>query len=131
VAGGAQRVVLVGHSMGGLACRACLARHGAGPVVQLVTIASPHTGSRCAHWLPGANMVQMRPSSAWLSSLPASLPVPTLALYTAHDNMVVPHISGALAGADSRPWLGLGHLSPLFDPRVLACVVRVLHERSA
>jgi triacylglycerol lipase len=126
---GARQVVLVGHSMGGLACRACLARHGAGPVRQLITIASPHAGSRCAHWLPGANMAQMRPGSAWLASLPPSPPVPTLAFYTAHDNLVLPQGSGALpgvAGAQSQPWQGLGHLSPLFDRRVLQRVVQAI-----
>jgi triacylglycerol lipase len=125
---GAQRIVLVGHSMGGLACRACLARHGAGPVVRLITLASPHAGSLCANWLPGANMLQMRPGSAWLSQLPVSLSVPTLALYGTHDNLVLPPSSGALTPADgtrSEAWAALGHLSMLFSKPVAE---RVLAE---
>ena len=46
---GAPRLTLVAHSMGGLVSRACLARHGAARVAALISIASPHGGSRLAH----------------------------------------------------------------------------------
>ncbi len=46
---GAEHVVLVGHSRGGLLCRAYLRRHRDDPdVAALVTIGTPHKGSRVA-----------------------------------------------------------------------------------
>ncbi len=47
-------------------------------------------GSLCAHFLPGRNLRQLRPRSDWLGALSLSLPVPAVALYSAHDNLVVP-----------------------------------------
>lgn len=113
------RVVLIGHSMGGLVCRAWLARHGAKDGVErLITLASPHGGSLCAHFLPGRNLRQLRPRSDWLGALPLSLPVPAVALYSAHDNLVVPYTLGRCDGIETEEWRGLGHLSVLFDARV-------------
>lgn len=45
-----EKMVLVGHSAGGLAARASLVRHGAGPVEKLITIASPHLGTGLASY---------------------------------------------------------------------------------
>ena len=42
---GAKRLVLVGHSMGGLVARAYVQRDGLGRVAELITIGTPHHGS--------------------------------------------------------------------------------------
>ncbi|MFN9572028.1 MAG: esterase/lipase family protein, partial [Betaproteobacteria bacterium] len=52
---GAARVVLVGHSMGGLAARAYLRRHGDAAVGRGVTLARPPPRPRVAARGPGAN----------------------------------------------------------------------------
>ena len=44
-----RKVILVAHSMGGLGCRAYLARHGHGHVERVITIASPHHGTALAN----------------------------------------------------------------------------------
>ena len=43
---GADKLVLVGHSMGGLVCRDYLAIHGGDKVARLITLATPHQGSQ-------------------------------------------------------------------------------------
>jgi hypothetical protein len=48
-----QPVVLVGHSAGGVVSRLSLVRGGVGPVVHLITIASPHLGTARALAGPG------------------------------------------------------------------------------
>lgn len=53
VATGAARVIMVGHSMGGLASRADLRRHGSDRVARLIRPGSPHHGSGIAHLGPG------------------------------------------------------------------------------
>lgn len=128
---GAQRVVFVAHSMGGVACRAYLARHGAARVAKLVTLGSPHHGSEIARIGLGRNARQVEPGSAWLKALerkdlPAGLPV--ACLYSAHDNFVMPQDSNRLAGADNRPFAGVGHLAMLFSNRIDAALVAVLKD---
>ena len=114
---GAKQLVLVGHSMGGLVARAYLRRHGAAQVRQLVTLGTPHGGSELARFGIGESARQMRPGSAWLAAL-GPLPVDTLAIYSAHDNYVLPPSLLELPGARCCVLDRLGHLAMLFSPRV-------------
>jgi pimeloyl-ACP methyl ester carboxylesterase len=62
---GTQQVILVGHSMGGLVLRAYLRRHGREKVARIVTLGSPHQGTRLAPLGLGCNARQMRIDSSW------------------------------------------------------------------
>jgi triacylglycerol lipase len=75
---GAQQVILVGHSMGGLVLRAYLRRYGREKVARIVTLGSPHQGTRLAPLGLGRNAQQMRIDSPWLAALglPAAVPLP-------------------------------------------------------
>ena len=114
---GAARLILVGHSMGGLVARAYLRRHGAAQVQRLVTLGTPHGGSELARFGLGENARQMRPGSPWLASLGAP-PVATLIIYSVHDNYVRPPSCLELPGAQRYQLGPLGHLAMLFSPRV-------------
>jgi triacylglycerol lipase len=115
---GADRVVLVAHSMGGLVCRSYLARHGSDRVERLITIASPHSGSELARIGVGKNAREMEPGSRWLKDLgQAGLPVPAVAIRTAHDNFVMPQDNQRLPGAIDVALEGIGHLAVLFSRR--------------
>lgn len=125
---GADQVILIGHSMGGLAARAYLRRHGASKVARLVTLGSPHHGSRLALMAWGPNGRQMHIGSAWLKALAAvPLPAETVSIYSAHDNQVMPQRAcSELAGARNIALPGIGHLGLLFSPRVLATLLTAL-----
>ena len=115
---GADRVVLVAHSMGGLVCRSFLARHGSDRVERLITIASPHSGSELARIGIGKNAREMEPGSLWLKDLAqADLPVPAVAIRTPHDNFVMPQDNQRLPGAIDVALEGIGHLAVLFTRR--------------
>ena len=115
---GADRVVLVAHSMGGLVCRSYLARHGSDRVERLITIASPHSGSELARIGIGQNAREMEPGSRWLKDLgQAGLPVPAVAIRTAHDNFVMPQDNQRLPGAIDVALEAIGHLAVLFSRR--------------
>lgn len=119
---GATQVILVGHSMGGLAARAYLRRYGEERVVRLVTLGTPHQGSVLARLGLGRNAREMEPGSDWLKALaePESpLPVPCIAYYSPHDNFVMPQAGAMLAGAANRPLPGLGHLAMSVSSEVL------------
>lgn len=127
---GASSIALVGHSMGGLVCRAYLSRQGAqaanSPAMQLVTLGSPHCGSLSAWCLPGTHLRQMRPGSDWLRQLPATCPVRAVSLYSVHDNLVVPYQQARSDALLADEWRGIGHLSLLFDRQIFLRVERLL-----
>ncbi len=65
-----QRIDLIGFSMGGLVARYYLQRLGGMQRTRrLITISSPHLGSRTARFLPNTGGRQMRPGSAFLKDL--------------------------------------------------------------
>lgn len=118
---GAEKVILVGHSMGGLAARACLRRCGTARVAKLVTLGTPHRGSRLAVLGLGENGRQMVPGSAWLAALnaPGAGPLPeTVSIYSCQDNYVMPQDSSLLEGAKMLPLAGIGHLEMAFSPEI-------------
>ena len=129
-----RRVVLVAHSMGGLVARAYLARRGASRVARLITIGSPHHGTRLAAWGAGENARQMVPGSGFLRELEAleaagAMP-PAVSIYSTHDNMILPQDSSRLAWARNRPVTGLGHVSQFGSRRIAAMLIEELERGS-
>jgi triacylglycerol lipase len=125
---GAQRVVLVGHSMGGLVSRAYLRRFGGDGVAKLITIGTPHHGSVLAWSFPGRGLEQMRPGNQWLADLnrnenqPAAIPI--VSIWSRHDSMVAPQASSVLACAENVALAGVGHNAMLGDERIMDRLVR-------
>ncbi|MEF8728817.1 MAG: alpha/beta fold hydrolase [Accumulibacter sp.] len=124
---GAERLLLVGHSMGGLVARRYLQRCGSARVAKLVTLGTPHQGSQLAYIGAGDNTRQMRPHGDWLRALanPASL-LDTVVIYSPHDNFVMPQANLELPGATHRAIDGLGHLAMLYSPRVASTLLAAL-----
>lgn len=116
---GASRLVLVGHSMGGLVARAYLRRHGPDKVSRVVTLGTPYGGSELARIGFGANGRQMVPGNDWLTQLTEyPQPVETTTIFSPHDNYVMPQKNLELTGAQRLALDGLGHLAMLYSPRV-------------
>lgn len=125
--------LLVCHSMGGLAARAWLRSvrvRGGDPLARvhrIVTIGSPHHGTRLGDGLPHVPAVrngeQMRHRSAWLQDLAAQEPGLQMArfvcFYSNCDNIVFPTSTATLAGADNRLVPGCAHVALAFHPRVM------------
>lgn len=135
-ASGARQVVIVAHSMGGLAARAYVRAHGVHKLARIITLGTPHHGTCLAAFGPGTNALQMRrarageaPESAWLRELAgceaASTRAIVTSIYSHHDNIVAPQTSSCLPGARNIPIGGVGHVALGSDPRVLSCI---LHE---
>jgi triacylglycerol esterase/lipase EstA (alpha/beta hydrolase family) len=124
---GQPRVILVCHSMGGLAARRYLQDHGAGRIARLVTIASPHHGTAVAKMGLGLNARQMTPGSDFLRELEraeaASPPaVETLSIWSPHDNLVSPQDTSRLPWAREHVIPGVAHVGLLSSPRTFAAL---------
>jgi triacylglycerol lipase len=129
---GAQQVALVGHSMGGLALRAWLRTYGSSRAARVVTLGTPHAGTRIAPHAPSANGQQMVWQSRWLHDLAASESPATRALLrialTPQDNIVFPQREQVLPGAPVTVFDGLGHLQLCLAPAVIAWIIAELAE---
>jgi triacylglycerol lipase len=140
-ASGSERIVIVAHSMGGLAARAYLRDYGSARVAKIITLASPHHGTGLANFAPGLNSRQMRwtgnasagTQSDWLQQLENSESVALrrlfISIYSKHDNIIAPAMSSELAGAVNIGFSAIGHVAIAFNPAIHACVIdAVLQE---
>lgn len=127
-----DRVILIGHSMGGMIARNYVQnRGGAAQVCGMITLGSPHHGSKLAPFavspmgktlLPGSEFLRKFNSVAW--------PKETLAyaIYTRYDNIVLPADSAKMKNAELIELDGMGHTSLLFHPRSLQAVTRAVND---
>ena len=127
---GAARVVLVGHSMGGLVARAYLRQRGPARVERLITIGTPHHGSVLARAFIGRCLAQMRPGSVWLEELNRNetrpAPLPMMSIWSRHDSLVAPQRSCELACAENVALVGIGHNALLGDREVMEILTRTI-----
>ncbi len=131
---GVETIVIVGHSMGGLAARAWLRRYGTARVASLITLGTPHFGSALAGYGMGENARQMLPlvsgattENHWLTIL-ANSESPDLrarmrSIYSRHDNIVSPQQSAQLPGAENVAFDLIGHVALGFDSEVIALLM--------
>ncbi len=129
-----EKVHLVGHSMGGIIARNYIQRRGGAPrVACCLTLGSPHAGSKLAPFALSQLGKAVLPDSEFLNQLNAVDKPPTtrvIAVYTRHDNIVLPATNARLAAADENIELdGMGHTSLLFHPRVMQTVISQLEGR--
>lgn len=131
-ASGAARVILVCHSMGGLAARAYLRRFGDVRVDRVITLAAPHHGTVFGRLGMGTNAKQMAAGSPFLEDLAANESEARRAKFvciaTRDDNLLVPRSSPLLPGASERVIEGVGHLALIEDQRAWRIVAEEIRS---
>ena len=133
IASGAPQVILVCHSMGGLAARAYLCAHGAARVKKLITIASPHNGTVHARFGAGPNARQMTRASEFILALcekegETGPDCGVTSIYSPHDNLVAPQDTSRLAWARNIAIPGRGHVDILASDRLASILLKELRE---
>jgi triacylglycerol lipase len=131
---GADRIHIVGHSLGGMIARYYVQRMGGSAAVDtLVTLGSPHGGTLAAHLLPTPLARQLRPGSDVIAEL--ERPAPScdtrfLVVWSRMDQMVLPQRNGRLRHPDldveELELRDVGHLSLPIDPRTVHWVATAL-----
>jgi triacylglycerol lipase len=142
-ASGSAHIIILAHSMGGLAARAYLRDYGSARIAKVITLATPHHGTGHANFAPGLNSRQMRwiggaadgAPSDWLRQLEscesAQLRSLFISIYSLHDNIVAPATSAELAGAVNIGFPAIGHVAMAFNPAIHACVIDAVLQASA
>jgi triacylglycerol lipase len=127
-----EHIDLVGYSLGGMVARFYLQRlDGAQAVRRFVTIASPHRGSLSAYGLRSQAGAELRPGSAMMADLAkdwtdTAARVPTTALWTPFDLIVLPGWHATVEGAIAIPVPAKRHADMLHHPRTWQTVREVL-----
>jgi len=126
-----DKVILIGHSMGGIIARNYVQnRGGAAHVSSMVTLGAPHHGSKLAPFavsqmgrslLPSSNFISQFNKVAWPQETQAT------SIYTRYDNIVLPADSSKMVGAKLVELDGMGHTSLLFHPRSIQAVIEALN----
>ena len=134
---GADKVHLVGHSLGGVVIAQAITGGGlVGLVDTVITMGSPFGGSPWAGLLPFGDLLRaLRPDSPQLRRL-ASAPVPVgvrwLAVTAALD-IIVPSSRSVPAHVDVETitFDGIGHLGMLISRRVVGLIVAALPAQAS
>lgn len=128
---GQKKIILLGHSMGGLVSRCYVQHHGGAAFVsKIVTLGTPHHGTYLAFGGRGENARQMRPGNPWLEALNAEprADVPITSVYTYHDCIIAPQDSSELEGAHNIGFCGVGHLEMAFSKIVHGHIIDAIAE---
>lgn len=125
-----KKPLLVCHSLGGLLARHWLAiGDNRDRLAGLITLGTPHRGSRLAVLAPGRLAATIVPGSAFLAALSEArpLPFPCTALVSPTDEAVLP-APGLLPpeGWTMRVTARVGHFGMLFRPSICAMVLEEL-----
>jgi predicted alpha/beta hydrolase family esterase len=128
-ASGAERITLVCHSMGGLAARSYLRRHGHHSVQRVVTINTPHHGTVFATLGHGPSARQMRNACEFVRQLAQDdEPVEFVCFASQHDNLIVPRDNQVLVGAEAVWFEKIGHLAMTANEAVLKQLIEVVER---
>ncbi|MEM6957060.1 MAG: alpha/beta fold hydrolase [Myxococcota bacterium] len=123
-------VILLGHSLGGLLCRDALAQVPHVPEC-VVTLATPHRGTRVARAVPGSLAAALRPDSDIVQRL-MEAPIRSRAInVVADEDGTVPRLAARWPGSEEYVLEGVGHNGIVFDESCWHIVEGVLQDLRA
>jgi pimeloyl-ACP methyl ester carboxylesterase len=131
---GYERIHVIGHSMGGLVARYYVQRlEGDARVHTLVTLGTPHHGTRAARLLPRGVCQQLTPGSEFVGELAEPAPgcrTRFVSFWSDIDAMISPKQSAQVEHPDlsARNILvrGVGHMSLPIDRRIVREITATL-----
>jgi triacylglycerol esterase/lipase EstA (alpha/beta hydrolase family) len=134
---GAEKAIVIGHSMGGVLIRYALLHLGLkGKVEKVISLGSPHQGTRIASlFMAKGAAAQMRHQSNFIQTLERHPHTPGGAqfysIYSNFDNFILPSNAAMLEGNCKNIHIPyLGHTAMLYSPAVLRQVEQCLDEGS-
>lgn len=135
---GSKRVILLGHSMGGLVIRLYLHRFGGMPKASLaVAVGSPLAGTVLAEGKEkmGPIIAQLTRNNAWALDFlreaeAAPCPIPFISVWSPHDTIVAPQNTSMVAEHYGRNITlpGVGHMEMVNSAQVMRVLKQTLDE---
>jgi triacylglycerol lipase len=127
-----EQVVLVGHSLGAVACRAYVkAFDGAENVLRLVSVGGPHAGTALYRLAPPGLRDVLAPDSVWVKRLAeGEEPVPTVVVRARYDHQVLPPVRARLHGVSEVVIERHGHNGLLWHKAAHAAIMDAIEGRS-
>lgn len=127
----AQKIDLVGFSMGGLICRYYVQRlNGFEYTDHLITLSSPHHGTWMGYFKNNRGALQMRPHSTFLQNLNRDIAtlnnIKFTSIWTPFDLMIIPASSSRTTIGHQIKMLVLAHPLMVLDIRCLRVVEKEL-----
>jgi pimeloyl-ACP methyl ester carboxylesterase len=130
-ASGQSQVLLIGHSMGGLLARAYADRQPQ-QIRGVVCVAAPHRGTWFGELIYGREYGPPSPRARWLQAYNLDTAercrVPSVCLWTADDNIVIPAGNSRMADGDNRSVPDCGHLAAICDRQAVALIAAAVLE---
>ena len=136
---GAERIHIVGHSIGGLIARYYVQRLGGDRAVHTVaTLGTPHTGTMAAYLTPTPLLRQVTPCSELIAELAQPAPECTtrfLVVWSDLDQLVVPRGNARLThpdlAAETLRLSDVGHMSLAMDSHAVNWIASSLPQLPA
>ena len=133
-----DKVIIIGHSMGGVVARAWIDKQGgAKRVARVISLGSPFGGTVLAKGPSGLgeNLRQMIVGCEWLQELAEyekqPCPVPFTAIWSPHDSIVAPQsgtrVSETYGQSIAMP--GIGHMEMIVSGPVMRQVLGLLDKQ--
>ncbi len=99
---------------------------------KLITIGSPHHGTKLGVFASSINAKQMHFNSQFIRELNENLPedLKILCILSPIDNLVLPWKSAMIEGKDFFITSPLGHAGLIFSPEVAHKIISYIEERS-
>ncbi|HEY2388619.1 MAG TPA: hypothetical protein VGK30_16810 [Candidatus Binatia bacterium] len=123
---GDRDVVVVAHGIGGIVARLCVRERRGSGVAALVTLGTPHQGSKLYALALDPMLAGLRPGSELIAHLAADDPLladtDVTAVASSFDFTVVPSAAARYPGASTIEIEGVGHFGLLWSRRVFEVV---------
>jgi predicted alpha/beta hydrolase family esterase len=119
-----KKVILIGHSMGGIIANDYLHQFGNQKVKALVTIGTPWKGSHLRLLGFGKQLKLLAPNKP-----PPKVPtIPHLSIWSSRDWITLPTSSCVVEGFQCKEITSAGHMSMLFSLEVFKNIKKFLHS---
>ncbi|PLX79397.1 MAG: hypothetical protein C0616_11415 [Desulfuromonas sp.] len=130
-----DKVILIGHSMGGILARNYIQRRGGTDRVSCcILLGTPNHGSKLVPFAVSRLARHLLPQSPFLLELnrnPFPQRVPLVNIFSWHDNLVLPPDNARLSSGREIELRSIGHAGLLFHSRTFHSITESLKEISA
>ncbi|MBI9113019.1 triacylglycerol lipase [Maridesulfovibrio ferrireducens] len=129
-----QKIVLIGHSLGGLIIKGAVSDPAvAESVAKVITLGTPFRGSLLAKIAPGRLGRSLHPENSLFQTIHTTPPlnfIQKTAIFSPVDEMVLPWKNLLPRETDWKtlPCPAMGHVAMLYSPKITNMIIRIMQQ---